>query len=50
MTLSIVKAKIAVKQVKEDCFGGSYNRLERTSHGLNTAPQKKKKKNKKENF
>lgn len=44
MTLSLVKAKLQLKQGKEDCFGGSWNRLERIAHRLNTTFSKKKKK------
>ena len=43
MTLSIVKAKTAVKQVKEDYFGGSCNRLERMWHWTQLLKLKKKK-------
>lgn len=46
MTLSLVKAKIAVKQGKEDCFGGSWNRLENIT--LSGHPFSKKKRQ--ENF
>lgn len=43
MTLSTVKAKIAVKQVKEDCFGSSCNKLEcNTEHNSSNLKKKKK--------